>query len=249
MNDKETAREQEFMKLLQETLKQARRRGGIISREEVAENFEKLSLDKEQLDQVEAYLKAHKITVGVTSGNEEDLPEEERDFLESYMEMLAAVPRLSDSVLEAVEISAMAGEPSAQKELIEQMLGNVVDIAKLYTGQGVSVEELVGAGNEALVTGVKLLGHLDSPREVDGELARRVMDSMEDLIAVTMENNTRDREMEDLVNLVADKAKELSQILGRKVTPQELADEGDVTLDQIREALRLTGDGIESLDS
>ena len=47
MNDKETAREQEFMKLLQETLKQARRRGGIISREEVAENFEKLSLDKE----------------------------------------------------------------------------------------------------------------------------------------------------------------------------------------------------------
>ena len=111
------------------------------------------------------------------------------------------------------------------------------------------MEELVGAGNEALVTGVKLLGHLDSPREVDGELARRVMDSMEDLIAVTMENNTRDREMEDLVNLVADKAKELSQILGRKVTPQELADEGDVTLDQIREALRLTGDGIESLDS
>ena len=135
------------MKLLQETLKQARRRGGIISREEVAENFEKLSLDKEQLDQVEAYLKAHKITVGVTSGNEEDLPEEERDFLESYMEMLAAVPRLSDSVLEAVEISAMAGESSAQKELIEQMLGNVVDIAKLYTGQGVSVEELVGPGN------------------------------------------------------------------------------------------------------
>ena len=81
------------MKLLQETLKQARRRGGIISREEVAENFEKLSLDKEQLDQVEAYLKAHKITVGVTSGNEEDLPEEERDFLESYMEMTSWISR------------------------------------------------------------------------------------------------------------------------------------------------------------
>ena len=128
-------------------------------------------------------------------------------------------------------------------------IDKVVDIARLYSGQGISIEELIGTGNEALVTGVKLLGHLDSPREVDGELARRVMDSMEDLIAVTMENNTRDREMEDLVNLVADKAKELSQILGRKVTPQELADEGDVTLDQIREALRLTGDGIESLDS
>ncbi len=248
MNDKETAREQEFMKLLQETLKQARRRGGIISREEVAENFEKLSLDKEQLDQVEAYLKAHKITVGVTSGNEEDLPDEERNFLESYMEMLAAVPRLSDSVLEAVEISAMAGEPSAQKELIEQMLGNVVDIAKLYTGQGVSVEELVGAGNEALVTGVKLLGHLEKPEEVPGELGRRIMDSMEDLIAAMLDEKAFDREMEDEVNLVADKAKELAELLGRKVTPLELAGEGDVTSEQIADAIRLTGGRIEDLE-
>ena len=139
------------------------------------------------------------------------------------MESLKEIPKLSDQVMDAVRISAMAGERSAQRELTEQMLDKVVDIARLYSGQGISIEELIGTGNEALVTGVKLLGHLDSPREVDGELARRVMDSMEDLIAVTMENNTRDREMEDLVNLVADKAKELSQILGRKVTPQELA--------------------------
>lgn len=142
----------------------------------------------------------------------------------------------------------MAGEHSAQKELSEQMLSSVVDIAKLYSGQGVSIEELIGAGNEALVTGVRLLGHLDSPQEVDGELGRRVMDSMEDLISAMLDDHAMDRQMEDMVNLVADKAHELAHELGRKVTPAELAGEGDVTMEQITEAVRLTGSRIEDLD-
>jgi hypothetical protein len=54
--------------------------------------------------------------------------------------------------------------------------------------------------------------------------------------------------MEDMVNLVADKARELAEELGRKVTPMELAGEGDVTADQIAEAVRLTGGRIEDLD-
>ena len=123
-----------------------------------------------------------------------------------------------------------------------------VDIARLYAGQGVSIEELIGAGNEALVTGVRLLGHLDSPQDVDGEIGRRIMDSMEDLIAAMLDDNAMDRKMEDMVNLVADKAHELAEELGRKVTPMELAGEGDVTAEQIMEAVRLTGGKIEDLD-
>lgn len=248
MKDKETAKELEFMKRLQETLKQARRSGGIISREEIAENFGELSLDDTQLGQVESYLNAHKITVGGEAGNEEELPEEERDFLASYNEMLEAIPRLPDSVVEAVKLSAMAGEPSAQRELTEQMLGNVVDIARLYTGQGVSVEDLVGVGNEALVSGVALLGHLEGPQEVEGELGRRIMDSMEDLISSMLDEKAFDREMEDEVNLVADKAKELADLLGRKVTAEELAREGEVTAEQIADAVRLTGGKIDDLE-
>jgi RNA polymerase primary sigma factor len=127
------------------------------------------------------------------------------------------------------------------------MLGNVVDIARLYVGQGVGIEELIGAGNEALVTGVTLLGHLDSPQEVEGELGRRIMDSMEDLISMMLDDHALDRELEDLTNLVADKARELARTLGRKVTVQELAREGEVTAEQIAEALRLTGGRIEDI--
>ncbi len=236
------------MLLLQKTLKEARENGGRISRDEISEIFSGLSLDRSQLEQVEGYLKAHKIVVGTQAGDVDALPEVERDFLTSYMEMLDNIPELSDSVLEALKISAMAGEHSAQKELSEQMLRDVVDIARLYAGQGVSIEELIGAGNEALVTGVRLLGHLDSPQDVDGEIGRRIMDSMEDLIAAMLDDNAMDRKMEDMVNLVADKAHELAEELGRKVTPMELAGEGDVTAEQIMEAVRLTGGKIEDLD-
>lgn len=236
------------MLLLQKTLKEARENGGRISRDEISEIFSGLSLDRSQLEQVEGYLKAHKIVVGTQAGDVDALPEVERDFLTSYMEMLDNIPELSDSVLEALKISAMAGEHSAQKELSEQMLRDVVDIARLYAGQGVSIEELIGTGNEALVTGVRLLGHLDSPQDVGGEIGRRIMDSMEDLIAAMLDDNAMDRKMEDMVNLVADKAHELAEELGRKVTPMELAGEGDVTAEQIMEAVRLTGGKIEDLD-
>jgi RNA polymerase primary sigma factor len=248
MSDKNINKEQEFMLLLQKTLKEARENGGRISRDEISEIFSGLSLDRSQLEQVEGYLKTHKIVVGTQAGDVDALPEVERDFLTSYMEILDNIPELSDSVLEALKISAMAGEHSAQKELSEQMLRDVVDIARLYAGQGVSIEELIGAGNEALVTGVRLLGHLDSPQDVDGEIGRRIMDSMEDLIAAMLDDNAMDRKMEDMVNLVADKAHELAEELGRKVTPMELAGEGDVTAEQIMEAVRLTGGKIEDLD-
>ena len=250
MDDHTIKQEQEFLALLQKALRQAKGNGGRISRDDIRELFSSFSLDEDQMGQIEAYLKAHKMAVGSAAGNGDDtLAKEEREFLEYYMESLKEIPKLSDQVMDAVRISAMAGERSAQRELTEQMLDKVVDIARLYSGQGISIEELIGTGNEALVTGVKLLGHLEKPEEVPGELGRRIMDSMEDLIAAMLDEKAFDREMEDEVKLVADKAKELAEMLGRKVTPQELADEGDVTLDQIREALRLTGDGIESLDS
>lgn len=70
---------------------------------------------------------------------------------------------------------------------------------------------------------------------------------MEDLISMMLDDHALDRELEDLTNLVADKARELARTLGRKVTVQELAREGEVTAEQIAEALRLTGGRIEDI--
>lgn len=115
--DNNIRKEQEFMTLLQKTLKQARDNGGLITRDEIMENFASVTLEESQLAQVEEYLRTNKIVVSTQAGDVDALPEKERDFLSSYMEIIDAVPRVSDSVLDAMKISAMAGERSAQKEL------------------------------------------------------------------------------------------------------------------------------------
>ena len=59
--DNNIRKEQEFMTLLQKTLKQARDNGGLITRDEIMENFASVSLEESQLAQVEEYLRTNKI--------------------------------------------------------------------------------------------------------------------------------------------------------------------------------------------
>ncbi|MBQ3975283.1 MAG: hypothetical protein II628_14085, partial [Lachnospiraceae bacterium] len=179
----------------------------------------------------------------------EVITEEEHNYMEDYEAMIASLPALSDGVLQAVRLSAMAGDRDAQSRLTEAMLPKVIDIARLYAGQGVMMEDLIGGGNEALAVGVTLLGPLERADEVDGFLGRRIMDAMEDLIASNMDDKAVDRAVEDMVNKVADRARELSGELLRKVTPGELAAEGEVTMEEIMEAVRLSGNKIEDLDA
>jgi DNA-directed RNA polymerase specialized sigma subunit len=74
------------------------------------------------------------------------------------------------------------------------------------------------------------------------------MDSMEDLISANLDEKAVGKEIEDRVNRVADLARELAETLMRKVTPEELAHEGEVTIEEIQEAVRLSGGKIEDLD-
>ena len=73
-------------------------------------------------------------------------------------------------------------ETDAKKRLIEIYLPQVIEISKLYTGQGVYIEDLVGEGNLALAQGVTMLGCLEHAKEAEGMLMKMVMDAMEELI-------------------------------------------------------------------
>jgi RNA polymerase primary sigma factor len=119
-----------------------------------------------------------------------------------------------------------------------------VDIARLYAGQGVYMEDLIGAGNEVLLIAVTQLTPLDKPDEVDGYLGRRIMDAMEDVIAANLDEKAAEKVVEERVNLVADRAREMAEELGRKVSVAELAAEYDMDPEDIREAVRLSGNAI-----
>ena len=238
-----------FAQTLEQVRKTAKEQGNCISEEQVKEAFAELDLSNEQLQMVFDYLLKHKIGIGQPMDPDEFLTEEEKDYLQEYLDEVAALPTYSDGEKLAFSIAAMAGETDAQQRLIEIHLADVAEIAKLYAGQGVLLEDLVGEGNLALSFGVTMLGSLEKPDEVEGMLGKMIMDAMEEYIAEHAENSKSDKRVEDKVNKVADKARELAEELHRKVTTEELMEETGMSRKMIEDAIRMSGFKIEDIDN
>lgn len=251
-----------FAGTLEKVRKLARKQGNNISESQVRSAFEVLSLSEEQLGMVFDYLKQRKVNVGEVTPDalpgdnlskdalfgEDSLSEEETDYLEEYKKQLLTYGDMSDGEKKAVILSAMAGENDAKERLIHLYLPRVVDVSRLYAGQGVLIEDLIGEGNVALSMGVSMLGCLENAQEAEGMLMKMIMDAMEESIAENGKEQDKDKKILAKVNKVAEKAKELSEELRRKVTPAELAEETGMSEKAIRDAMRMSGFAIENLE-
>ncbi len=244
----EKKKQELFLQRIKETTERASRNGKTISEAELSEAFQDLDLDDAQMLQVREFLKGSGIGIGEALPIEEVISEEEMNHLEEYEAMIEAIEIPSENVMDALRLSAMAGETEAQKRLTEYSLKKVVDIARLYAGQGVYMEDLIGAGNEALLIAVTQLAPLEKPGEVDGYLGRRIMDAMEDLVAANLDERAAEKAVEERVNLVADRAREMASMLGRKVSVAELAIEYEMDPEDVRDAIRLSGNAIGDIE-
>ena len=234
-----------FAKKLEEIRALAKEQGNVLSIEQVEEAFAEIEIGKEQLEPVYAYLKSKNIGIGEPVDLEENLSNEDKNYLDEYMESLQELPKFTDGEKRAYAMSAMAGDSVGKLNIINAFLPQVVDIAKLYSGQGALLEDLIGEGNVALATGVEMLGCLEEPDEVDGMLGKMIMDAMEDYIAENTEAKKVDMQIADKVNNISDQAKELAESLQRKITVEELAEETGIDVEEINEAIKLSGNKIE----
>ena len=237
-----------FAQTLEQVRKVAKEQGNIISKEQVEEAFLELDLTEEQLEMVFDYLHKHKIGIGEPVNLDDYLSEEEVDYLEEYLQQLKELPEFSEGEKEAITLSAMAGDLNAQNQLIQIFLPQVVEIAKLYAGQGVFLEDLIGEGNVAVTMGVSMLGAMEHAAEAQGMLGKMIMDAMEDYISENVEEVKKDRKIADKVNKVAEKANELAEDLHRKVTVEELIEETGMSRKAVMDAIRITAGKIESLE-
>ena len=237
-----------FAKTLEQVKNLAKEQGNCVSEEQVQEAFAPLSLDNEQLQMVFDYLVKHKVGINEPVNIDDYLTDEEKDYLEDYLKEIQILGDVSVGEKEAITLSAMAGETYAQGRLAEVYLKDVVDIAKLYAGQGVFLEDLIGEGTVALAVGTGMLGCLENATEAQGMLMKMVMDAMEAYIAENVSNEKIDQKAVDKVNRVMEKARELSEELRRKVTPEELSLESGLSKAQILEAVRISGNKIEYIE-
>jgi RNA polymerase primary sigma factor len=141
-------------------------------------------------------------------------------------------------------MSALAGDRDAQVKLVEISLPQVVEISRLYAGQGVFAEDLIGEGNVAAATAVTMLECVEDISEVESFIGKMIMDAMEELVSEDSSSRQIDENVLERVNEVNDKAKELYDSLLRKVIVKEVADELGITEGEVREAVKFSADSI-----
>ena len=128
--------EQLFAKTLEEVKSLAISQDRVVSKEQVEEAFGKIGMKPEELAPIYDYLKQKKIGIGEPVDPDEYLTKEDVDFLSEYLHEINLMPVLSQGEREAHFISAMAGDRMGKTKTIEILLPDIIDIAKLYTGQG-----------------------------------------------------------------------------------------------------------------
>lgn len=240
--------QQKFAQRIYELTELALDQENVIFEDQLFDIFPEVKDDEAKLNVIKEYLAQKKIGLNAKVSFDDMITEEERNYLDYYLEDLASQEPLTDGERKAFTMSAMAGDESAQMIILQDFLKNVVEIAKLYAGQGILIEDLIGEGNVALVSSVAELVNLDKPDEVEGFLTGRVMDAMQDIIAQAMDENNDEEKALKKVNKIAKEARELAETLGRKVTIDELSPETGISRSQIEKALKLTANAIEDIE-
>ncbi len=237
-----------FAQTLEQLKETARLQENMLTSEQIQEAFEEMKLNEAQLSLIHEYLQKNHIGIDEPGKADENLTQEDINYLNIYLDELKELPAVSDGEKRAVMMSALTQDITACNKLVEIFLPQVVEIAKLYAGQGALVEDLIGEGNVALASAVTMLDCVESIDEVEGFLGKMIMDAMQDYIGEDSDNRGLDEKVLEKVNLINDKAKEMADELLRKVTIAELAKEMEIEEDEIKEAIRLSANHMEYIE-
>ncbi len=265
-----------FGKALDEIRRKAASQGGFVDKNDIEDILNPLELDDEKIKMVYDYLKGRGIRWelkfsedpvkvsggpsdkasrdGYTASDEEAvlsefaLDETDVDFLKMYLDELADLEEISESEKMAVTMSAMAGDTLSKEKLINCYLKNIAELSRIYTGQGVLIEDLIGEGNTALVRAVNMLDSQEKPEDCEGFIIRLAMDSMEELVNEAVSEDKKAGRIAEKANKVYDKAMELAESMERRVTVKEVSEYSGLSEKTVREAMKLSGGAIECIE-
>ena len=128
------------------------------------------------------------------------------------------------------------GDQEAVKQLVAANLRFVVSVARRYRNQGVSIPDLVNEGNVGLMRAARKFDETKGVRFISYAVWW-IRQAMLQAIAEQSRIVRVPIGRVDRANLVARKARLLSQSLGREATADEIAAELELPLEQIMESL------------
>ncbi|MDI6871835.1 MAG: RNA polymerase sigma factor RpoD [Bacillota bacterium] len=243
-----------FKELLQRGKKQ-----GALSYREIMDSLQDVDLDSETIDSIyERFAQAGVDIVADGEGGEPDTlesdgePEEDTadldlsvpegvsldDPVRMYLKEIGRVPLLSAE--EEVELAKRIeqGDEKAKRRLAEANLRLVVSIAKRYVGRGMLFLDLIQEGNLGLIKAVEKFDYRKGYKFstyatwwIRQAITRAIADQAR-TIRIPVH-------MVETINKLIRVSRQLLQELGREPTPEEIAAEMDMTVDRVREILKI----------
>ncbi len=265
MNETITA----FEEKLKELLALAKKNKDVIEVEKVNDVFKELNLDVHQIDKIYEYLESHNIAILNLSNDDEpddsailEIEQEEDtstedlaasaavmsdDPVKLYLKEIGSYPLLT--IEQEIELAKRieSGDEAAKKSLAESNLRLVVSIAKRYVGRGLSFLDLIQEGNLGLIKAVDKFDYTKGYKFstyatwwIRQAITRSIADQSR-TIRIPVH-------MSEVINKTYRVSRTLLQELGREPTEQELAKAMNLSIEKVREILKVSADPI-SLDT
>ena len=226
-----------FQQKLADIMKLAQENGMRMTAEETEQFFEDDGLTKEQMDLVFDYLLSQKVAVqgyvrkpGTVqeSGDGEEMPgsdalsAEEKEYLEDYLRQIGELQATSEEEARLTLYLRLVYEEAVKLHREEVFIGDMIQ-----------------EGNAALVEAMDLHPAGEGEQEL---VMADVRAAMRALLASQTEMKRRDRKMVNQVTRLDETIKQMTDELGRKVDVQEVAERLELTEEQVRDILKLTGE-------
>ena len=244
---------EELQRLIEQGLEK-----GFLTYDEIVSGLDDVELTKEQVEDFYTYLIDHSIELveGVEHKalpHEEPAPVDEEkvapkldlsvepslDSLRLYLREIGKVPLLTADQEVSLAKSIERGDMGAKQHMIEANLRLVVSIAKGYLGRGLSFLDLIQEGSLGLIRAVEKFDYRKGYK-FSTYATWWIRQAVTRAIADKARTIRIPVHMVEKLNKVVHIERQLVQRLGREPLPEEIAEELEITTDEVREILRMS---------
>jgi RNA polymerase primary sigma factor len=232
---------------------------GFLSYDEIVTGLEEVDLTKEQVEDFYTYLVEH--GVDLVEGkqhkappHEQPPPEDEKaatvpkldltvepslDSLRLYLREIGKVQLLTADQEVTLAKRIERGDMRAKTAMIEANLRLVVSIAKGYLGRGLSFLDLIQEGSLGLIRAVEKFDYRKGYK-FSTYATWWIRQAVTRAIADKARTIRIPVHMVEKLNKVVHIERQLVQRLGREPSPEEIAEELEITTEEVREILRMS---------
>ena len=189
---------------------------------------DELDLEKESEDEIEEI----ELDLSVPEGISIDDP------VRMYLKEIGRVPLLTAEEEVALAKRMEQGDEEAQKRLAEANLRLVVSIAKRYVGRGMLFLDLIQEGNLGLIKAVEKFDY-NKGYKFSTYATWWIRQAITRAIADQARTIRIPVHMVETINKLIRVSRQLLQQLGREPTPEEIAKEMDISVERVREIMKI----------